>query len=38
VVVHVLLSPDTVDTAMLARLQGKADLQQAVMMALRQTA
>lgn len=37
VVVHVLLSPDTVDTAMLARLQGKADLQQAVMMALRQT-
>ena len=38
VVIHVLLSPDTVDTAMLARLQGKADLQQAVMMALRQAA
>lgn len=35
VVIHVLLSPDTVDEAMLARLQGKATLQEAVMMALR---
>lgn len=38
VIVHILLSPDTVDTAMLARLEGKADLQEAVMLALRRQA
>lgn len=38
VVIHILLSPNTVDTAMLARLEGKSDLQGAVMIALRQQA
>lgn len=35
VVVHQLISPDTVDEAIVARLQHKASVQQALMMALR---